>query len=110
MGAFPGSVADKGFSLEKRAKGWGGRRNPGLRKEAEVARRKARERVARRAEDARGREIRETITAYFSTRVFGIYCTQGRICEPLLMASVRAACGEERRKRAEERVRVRLTM
>jgi len=81
-----------------------------MRKETEVARRKAREGVARRAEDASGREIRETITAHFSTRVSGIYCTQGRICEPLLMASVRAALREERRKRAEERVRVRLTM
>ena len=69
------SAADKGLRPEKWANGFAGPRNPRLRKETEAAERDAGEGPAMRAEEISAREINGTITAHFTMRIFGNYCT-----------------------------------
>ena len=100
MEAIPGSVVNKGLRAERWANELDEPPNPGLQSETERSRRNASVGVAIPAEDLSGREIEETITAHFTMRVLGIYCTEGRICEAIRMDSLRVASSEERRRRA----------
>lgn len=97
--AFSGSAETKGFRSRESANELDGRWNPGLRGETEAAGRNVRGGVATAAEGLSGREMRETITAHFTMRVFEIYCTEGRIRKPILKNSLGAAGSEERGKR-----------
>ena len=89
--AFSGPVETKGLRLQESANEVDGRRKPGLRGETGAAGRNARGGVAIPAEGLSGCEMKETITAHFTMRVFEIYCTEGRICEPILKNSLGAA-------------------